>query len=511
MFEKTLAITACLAANVMAAGGDYTVFTMEESKTMHSEWYNRFTETYPSYTYEAMEVESDDGYVSTLFHITGAPGHATNSDFKPANKPLLMYNGAFNNIMSWWPEEKNQLKVREDAIANFAFDSQNGETMVAWDYIKEDAVKNGAEDGTGDWYTNLTTLNPDLEAQHEALIELEALGETKITLTEEEVACVQARVQEVLDFVNSPFTYMPKLDDDGNQETDPETGELMYLTTANTHSDPNLPIRLWNAGNDVWVSGNRGTLYQKGHKTLDYTDDTDAFWNFSVIEMGTYDVKAQIEAILAYTEQPNMNFLGYSQGSVLMMHALAEIAADATVAHKETYDKLDQVLLVAPCKYAYTPRGLRGDDDRRAFMEGQIEQFKSIGMPYVFGDGLTFDNPATNDVEGNYDAYVAASCPSDSNSGGNGFCQLLRFKLTDYLSEQSIKSFNEGMIQGADLKNYRSFDVEKWLAGNSPGEEMPYESISGPQVSLYIAGDDQVCKGGEELESIATLKKSHTY
>lgn len=349
----------------------------------------------------------------------------------------------------------------------------------------------------------MTAFNPDLVAQHEAL------GET--TLTEEEVACVQARVQEVLDFANSPFTYMPKLDDDGNQETDPETGELLYLTTANTHSDPNLPIRLWNAGNDVWVNGSRGTLYQKGHKTLSYSSDSNAFWDFSYIEMGTDDVKAQIEAILAYTEQPNMNFLGYSQGSVLMMHALAEIAADATVDHKETYDKLDQVLLVTPCKYNYTPRGQRDDDERRDFTKGQIEQFRSIGMPYVFGDGLTFDNDATIAVEGNYDAYVAASCPSDSNSGGNGFCGFLLAGLTDYLSEQSLKSFYEGMIQGADLKNYRSFDVDEWLAGNSPGEEMPYESINGPSVSLYIAGDDQVCKGGEELESIASLKKSYTY
>jgi len=57
-----------------------------------------------------------------------------------------------------------------------------------------------------------------------------------------------------------------------------------------------LPIFLFNAGFDVWIDGNRGSIYQRGHK--DASIIPEKYWNFTMNEMGVEDQKAQIDYIL---------------------------------------------------------------------------------------------------------------------------------------------------------------------------------------------------------------------
>jgi hypothetical protein len=60
-----------------------------------------------------------------------------------------------------------------------------------------------------------------------------------------------------------------------------------------------LPIALFNEGFDVWLDGNRGTIYQRGHKSLDNTSAE--YWDFGIIEQGSEDQVAQINYIIDTT------------------------------------------------------------------------------------------------------------------------------------------------------------------------------------------------------------------
>jgi hypothetical protein len=53
---------------------------------------------------------------------------------------------------------------------------------------------------------------------------------------------------------------------------------------------------LSNLGYDVWLGNNRGNIYSKDHKTLDY--GSEEFEAFSFYEMGTKDLPAMIDYIL---------------------------------------------------------------------------------------------------------------------------------------------------------------------------------------------------------------------
>lgn len=55
-------------------------------------------------------------------------------------------------------------------------------------------------------------------------------------------------------------------------------------------------MKLVDAGYDVWIGNNRGTMYSWGHKTLDAAKDPD-YWNWTWGNMGLYDDVANITAI----------------------------------------------------------------------------------------------------------------------------------------------------------------------------------------------------------------------
>ena len=57
-----------------------------------------------------------------------------------------------------------------------------------------------------------------------------------------------------------------------------------------------MPIKLYEAGYDVWLGNNRGTLHGMEHEVFHHELDTE-FWNFSFAEMGTKDLPAMIKTM----------------------------------------------------------------------------------------------------------------------------------------------------------------------------------------------------------------------
>ncbi|XP_060863539.1 lipase 3-like isoform X1 [Metopolophium dirhodum] len=74
-----------------------------------------------------------------------------------------------------------------------------------------------------------------------------------------------------------------------------------------------LPMQLADAGYDVWLANCRGNTYSRKHISMTYKQK--AFWNFSLHEVGKYDLPASIDYILAIANTSQLHYIGYSMGS----------------------------------------------------------------------------------------------------------------------------------------------------------------------------------------------------
>ncbi|XP_072948164.1 lipase 1-like [Epargyreus clarus] len=74
-----------------------------------------------------------------------------------------------------------------------------------------------------------------------------------------------------------------------------------------------LAYLLSDACYDVWVGNQRGNNYARRHIKLNPDKDAD-FWQFSVEEVGLYDVPALVDHILQNTGVDKLNYIGFSQG-----------------------------------------------------------------------------------------------------------------------------------------------------------------------------------------------------
>ena len=60
-----------------------------------------------------------------------------------------------------------------------------------------------------------------------------------------------------------------------------------------------LALLLAGKGYDIWITNSRGSVYSNQH--VNYSIKDSAFWDFSVHEMGKYDVPANLNYIISKT------------------------------------------------------------------------------------------------------------------------------------------------------------------------------------------------------------------
>ncbi|XP_015376411.1 PREDICTED: lipase 3-like isoform X1 [Diuraphis noxia] len=78
-------------------------------------------------------------------------------------------------------------------------------------------------------------------------------------------------------------------------------------------AEMSLPMQLADAGYDVWLANCRGNTYSRKHISMTFKQK--AFWNFSLHEVGYYDLPASIDYILSISKTSQLHYIGYSMGS----------------------------------------------------------------------------------------------------------------------------------------------------------------------------------------------------
>ncbi|XP_047991496.1 lipase 1-like [Leguminivora glycinivorella] len=112
------------------------------------------------------------------------------------------------------------------------------------------------------------------------------------------------------------ITYSPKCDSEKTKTPVLLVNGLLAsadcFLDAGVHNG--LPYLLADSCFDVWVGNARGTYDGRRHIALD--PDSDAvFWDFSFDEIAKYDVPATIDLVLNHTREPQLNYIGVSQGA----------------------------------------------------------------------------------------------------------------------------------------------------------------------------------------------------
>lgn len=79
--------------------------------------------------------------------------------------------------------------------------------------------------------------------------------------------------------------------------------------------DSGLAYLLAKDGYDVWMGNARGNKHSRRHVRLSPDKDRETFWDFSWDEIGRFDLPAMIDYALRATNQPTLNYVGFSQGT----------------------------------------------------------------------------------------------------------------------------------------------------------------------------------------------------
>jgi len=104
-----------------------------------------------------------------------------------------------------------------------------------------------------------------------------------------------------------------------------------------------FPYILADSGYDVWLGNNRGNGVSMTYKYA--TNDEDKFWDFTWDEMAKYDLPAQVNFILKFTNKTKLSIAGHSQGTVQIFAGL--------IINPALADKLNIYIAFAPIAYVH--------------------------------------------------------------------------------------------------------------------------------------------------------------
>ncbi|XP_016997143.2 lipase 3 [Drosophila takahashii] len=105
--------------------------------------------------------------------------------------------------------------------------------------------------------------------------------------------------------------------------------------------DNSLAYLLVDAGYDVWLGNARGNIYSRENNLISL--NSHKFWHFDWHEIGSIDIPAMVDYILAITGQAQIHYAGHSQGTTVFLIFL--------IMRPEYNAFIKSAHLLAPCAY----------------------------------------------------------------------------------------------------------------------------------------------------------------
>lgn len=171
-----------------------------------------------------------------------------------------------------------------------------------------------------------------------------------------------------------------------------------------------LPVKLIEAGFDLWLGNNRGTKYSQVSDK--WTMAEKQYWEFSFQQMGAYDAPAQLGYVIKTTRQPQLTYIGHSQGTSQMFAALSDPKT-----HQWMNQHVKHFVALAPICYM-TNFDQNLIKDLAYFREGVVDLLKSLKKYAIEKNNCS---PSEANI-----VFYESIC----RTGENTLCNL-PYKLTD--------------------------------------------------------------------------------
>eukprot|EP00347_Sterkiella_histriomuscorum_P019192 403342583 len=233
-----------------------------------------------------------------------------------------------------------------------------------------------------------------------------------------------------------------------------------------------LSLILADKGYDVWITNSRGTVYSNQH--IKYTTRDQEYWEFSMHEMGKYDVPANLNYILDKTGHEQVIYIGHSQGTTQWF--IANALYDDLHKHFKAFIGLAPVMFVEdiPSIAAKMLDLLRIPD---LFYEHfnhilYLPNLSSLGQPLL----RTFPRTSWNVVQAitgfddNYHIDLAnLPMMAQNDVGGTStkntlhWIQMIRdkrFQMFDYGERENREKYGQNKPPEYDYKNFKK-DLKK--------------------------------------------------
>lgn len=109
-----------------------------------------------------------------------------------------------------------------------------------------------------------------------------------------------------------------------------------------------LAYLLADHGYDVWLGNTRDNLYGRRHINLDVQTDAKEFWDFTLTDIGMYDIAAMTDYVISQTNVKSIPYIGHSQGTTDFYILLSE--------RPEYADKFKVAIHYAPISFQRSTR-----------------------------------------------------------------------------------------------------------------------------------------------------------
>jgi lysosomal acid lipase/cholesteryl ester hydrolase len=247
-----------------------------------------------------------------------------------------------------------------------------------------------------------------------------------------------------------------------------------------------LAYLLQEKGYDVWIGNNRGSKFSSKHVSKNPKDVNGDFWEFSLDDFAKYDITAEINYIKKRTGAKKVHFVGYSEGSTLLLmlymdnpqfveSSINKFISIATVPNllsipvsiSESIDKICDYLEIAE---PFTKAFQISDSIRTTL----VKSVKS--NPKYFVKKFKEDGSITNKTDSEAIAFFLSHYPTDTSI--YHLYQWEKIQEEKKLVHYNVHSKEKDKFREYDLNVLKNWKIKTFVTRSKCDNFSPYNEVT---------------------------------